>query len=1276
MRILPSLAARRATLFFDKELGKMSLKLILWLDFLPVGILIMSAPANSKTSRKPLLFLLLAILSSLPGCKPSSPGPAAPPEDSPTAASTAEISADFEALKNRCIALLENGAELDKDKEEKQLIEALEGLAKLSKDLPKDPLGFQNRCVGLLFQIRNARVKQSANVSSLESEFLATIEKLKQLTADYPDAWVLESKFYQDKGEMPKAEKALREAISKKEATADTYFQLIELLQVSQSQMDLKDVRKLLESAISKSPSNIALAVAYLDVLAKQQDGEALGPQLQKCREFFQPFASRTGSQLNKLVERMQAALEKQEWKTVQTQATFIRNSLLVEIAYQNDLHLLRPHPLEYVRLSFAGSRSRPADQTTAAIKFEPAGVSFDAQGLTAIATDDVDLDGRSDLVIASGSSLQCWTFEGSVPKAIIQADTTASISGIVLADLDHDYQRRRETLPSSILPTTAPPDAAATTTAGLVDTDVDLIVYGKDGLQLLENKLSEDRAKRDFVPRPVSEEMASLKDIKHVAVIDFDHDSDLDLIVSSEGRGITLWSNRGDWTFADFSGYSTLPDPSKSYDSIIAFDADRDVLTDIFVGSDQVGLPSMLGNNLHGRYHPRSLNWPQELQGTSRAIEAIDANGDACWDLLTCGEKGVRLLTMKSVGRHGWLPADVQKVSDQAAQGLLTCDWNNDGHSDAIAWGSNGAEILAGQANGGLQRSEGSLIGKPILQALAIDIDADNDDDLVTLVSDGQISILRNVDGNKYQQMIVVLRADEDGSQRPRERCNMHGVGSLIELKSNGKYQSQIVRGTRTRFGVGSSTGADVMRVVWTNGTPNNIFKAPGKSTVFDQQQLIGSCPYLYAWNGERFEFFTDCLWAAPIGLQFGPGMLAPTRDWEYLKIDGSALKPKDGKYVLQLTEELWEAAYFDAVELMAVDHPADLEVYSNEKVGPPSVAEFKLFTVRDRIQPKVLNQHGEDLSELTSTRDRRYTKTWTSSFNQGLAQTHWLEIDLNTPNNTSETKSDEKVLFLTGWVFPTCTSLNMALAENPSRPEVQPPSIQVPDAQGNWTEVIPFTGFPGGKTKTIAIDLKGKFMCDDHRVRLVSNMELCWDEVFFSVNQRESDSESYHVQPLKLLGADLHYRGFSQQERRPGNAPNYYDYSRVVKESVWAPMTGAFTRYGQVTELLEKADDLQVVMGGGDEITIEFEAPDKPLPAGWVRDFVIYNVGWDKDADLNTIYGQNVEPLPFRAMKSYPYEPDQQFPTTPAHLEFLRKYQTRQQNPGSFWNQIRDSL
>src|SRR4029077_887561 len=122
----------------------------------------------------------------------------------------------------------------------------------------------------------------------------------------------------------------------------------------------------------------------------------------------------------------------------------------------------------------------------------------------------------------------------------------------------------------------------------------------------------------------------------------------------------------------------------------------------------------------------------------------------------------------------------------------------------------------------------------------------------------------------------------------------------------------------------------------IWTTGIPQNIVRPKADSVVCDQQILGGSCPYLYTWSGERFEFCTDCLWGAPIGLQLADGVLAPSRSWEDLRIDGEKLREDDGIYRLQITEELWEAAYFDQVQLIAVDHPSDVEVYSNEKVGP----------------------------------------------------------------------------------------------------------------------------------------------------------------------------------------------------------------------------------------------------------------------------------------------------------------------------------------------------
>ena len=76
---------------------------------------------------------------------------------------------------------------------------------------------------------------------------------------------------------------------------------------------------------------------------------------------------------------------------------------------------------------------------------------------------------------------------------------------------------------------------------------------------------------------------------------------------------------------------------------------------------------------------------------------------------------------------------------------------------------------------------------------------------------------------------------------------------------------------------------------------------------------------------------------------------------------------------------------------------------------------------------------------------------------------------------------------------------------------------------------------------------------------------------------------------------------------------------------------MDGKFTRYGDVLELMRQGDDLIAALSSGDELTVEFDAPAGP-PPGWKRDFILHSIGWDKDADLQTVTGQSAEPLPFR--------------------------------------------
>jgi hypothetical protein len=296
----------------------------------------------------------------------------------------------------------------------------------------------------------------------------------------------------------------------------------------------------------------------------------------------------------------------------------------------------------------------------------------------------------------------------------------------------------------------------------------------------------------------------------------------------------------------------------------------------------------------------------------------------------------------------------------------------------------------------------------------------------------------------------------------------------------------------------------------------------------------------------------------------------------------------------------------------------------------------------------------------------DDLFLRAFDKTIVPGLAEEHFLELDLGKLESPQQI-----VLFLTGWIYPTDTSMNVALSRHPRAGGPRPPSIHVPDTEGNWREVQAYMGFPGGKTKTISVDLSKAFITDDYRVRIATSAEIYWDEAFFTVDDPPAD---VRLTSLVLESADLHYRGFSQAWPNKPNAPETYDYGSVQSDTKWPPMRGAFTRYGNVLELVTHADDRMVILGGGDEMSLHYHAPDTDVPAGWVRDFIMHNVGWDKDADLNTVYGQSVEPLPYREMTSYPYGPEAQFPSTPAHADYLLNYQTRVQEAKRFWRRIKD--
>jgi hypothetical protein len=189
--------------------------------------------------------------------------------------------------------------------------------------------------------------------------------------------------------------------------------------------------------------------------------------------------------------------------------------------------------------------------------------------------------------------------------------------------------------------------------------------------------------------------------------------------------------------------------------------------------------------------------------------------------------------------------------------------------------------------------------------------------------------------------------------------------------------------------------------------------------------------------------------------------------------------------------------------------------------------------------------------------------------------------------------------------------------------------------------------------------VDLTGKFLTSDHHVRIVPNLCIYWDRIFFTTDETR-------IQPTDVLvplSADLHYRGFSVPVSDPNHQrPDYYEYTSLLKQAPWNPMASNYTRYGDVRELLSDADDRLVVMATGDEMTVGFSArPLAPLKAGWKRDFFFDAAGYAKDGEPNTAYSKTVSPLPFRGMENYPPSSKDHPPSSSAYRRYLRGYQNR---------------
>lgn len=1164
-------------------------------------------------------------------------------------------------LKNVGIAYLENN---DLEKAESSFKE-------LISLLPDERFGQQNMAITQLLKIAPEnlnRAEHQAEFDTALAQAQQTVDRLLKLFPDDPQVHVIASRLALRIDDHAGAIASLQKAAELAPKDAAIWFGVFDAGRYSRDEQLMAEANEALARAWELASNNLYVMRERLPVQARAKD-PTIEETLQKARELVTPFVERinkfTNVDLHSLIDEGLAALPNDEWNKVTRSAIVVGNLLRPEVATQNDAKKVTPHLLEFIvhdlSEEFYAKNKLPSPEfpDSISVTFESIETPFQKlKGVRQAQVVDFDLNHTQDVVIVQDDRLSVWGQSKSDPAAwteavslkMSEASLPSHLSGICLFDLDRDAEVVEH--------------ASGNTKLMCADADLDILAYGKDGLVVLRNDLiteGENAGARVLTPVEQSEEFAAVKDVLTALPVDFDHDGDLDLVVSAEA-GISVWLNRDDSTFVDHSKYSTLPPTDSPIRQLIAVDWDRNVSIDVLAfGRAQSGV---LKNILHGQLRWEPFPEDSELADAVYPVSLIDADANFSWDILatTGTSKMEPLANLKWLGTTNPAAGVVQfmkttEIEAPSAHSTKTFDYDNDGFRDVLTWFSHWLHIY----RGGPAASFESIMALKTEFRSSIrfidpaDIDSDGDIDLIVACSDS-VEVLINEGGNANNWIDIPIRAETaQQAQKPNERVNIHGVGSLLEVRSGTAYQPQVVTGRSTHFGLGKQKQVDSARVLWTNGVPEHIVNPQHGEPICLQQQLKGSCPFLYTWDGEKFAFYTDCLWAAPIGLQLAEGVLAPPREWEYLKIDGDRLKAKDGEYILKLTEELWEIGYFDSVRLLAIDHPADVDIYSNEKVGPPSISQFKVHTVRNPKTPiAAVDQRGRDVLPKVKARDEDFLQCFDRRVKQGLTESHFLELDLGQLDNPQDI-----TLFLTGWIRPTDTSLNVAISQRPDLESTQPPSIHVPNAQGDWVKVNPYMGFPGGKTKTIAINLSDVFPTDDYRVRIATTMEIYWDHAFFTVDEQPTEVRTTE---MPMLAADLHYRGYSKKIPHPGLGPGGYDYNQLDKHQQWPPMEGRLTTYGDVTELIAQTDNRQALLGAGDEMEVRFKATSTELPVGWKRDFILHNVGWDKDADLNTVFGQTVNPLPFAGMVGYPD------PNGPTEQQPFAA-QTRQQSRAAFW-------
>ena len=499
--------------------------------------------------------------------------------------------------------------------------------------------------------------------------------------------------------------------------------------------------------------------------------------------------------------------------------------------------------------------------------------------------------------------------------------------------------------------------------------------------------------------------------EVTSLTFVDYDHDGDLDLYVtrltpqsvgicfdkkiSSPGNNM-MWRNNGNGTFTDVTETTGL-NGLNSTDAAIGTDFNNDRAVDIVTTGDACGVgavglydhksPVIFENRREGKFRQLS---PIE-SGVTVGIAPLDFNHDG-WMDLAFTEFGDAITLWRNNQGKTFEQVRLPEYDWQRGWGVVAFDYDNDGWVDlafvgqrAIHQGEEPKYEIRLFRNLGADgfKDVTADVGLDKIQLkepraiITGDYDNDGATDLLITQNHGPAVLLRNEGGKQNHWLRLSLKGLAD---------NKSAIGTKVEVFASGNRQKFEIAGSNgylgqnspyLTVGLGDAKEADIVRMTWPTGVLQDEINVAG-----DRQQNFteidrrgSSCPTLFVWNGERYEFVADMLGAGVVGHWIGPGQRDIPRPVEYIKIDQAMVREKispttnDQRPTTTLSfrfmEPLEEAVYLDQVRLLAVDHPADLDVYPNEYFASnPPYPEFKVVVSRNARPPAgAWDEHGHNV-------------------------------------------------------------------------------------------------------------------------------------------------------------------------------------------------------------------------------------------------------------------------------------------------------------------------